>query len=264
MAPGLSMPVVSFAPLPAEAAPNSRTYTHMPHKSAGHHPGLPAERHTPAAAQQARTGLLRVRQAMQRAVTRSPQTLFLRAMLAQPASVGAVCASSPRLAARMAAQVDVAGNALVVELGGGTGVITAALLAHGLPARQLVVVEQSPALAAHLRRRFPRLCVIEGDAAQLCDWHAQGRLPAGPQGQRLPIDCIVSGLPLLSIPHPARQRILQAGMRALAPQGRLVQFTYALRGPSPWQSAGLVRLRSERVLANLPPARIDVLGHGPC
>lgn len=234
----------------------------MPHKPAGHHPSLPAERHAKVASgQRVRTGLLHVRQAMQRAVARSPQTLFLRAMLAQPANVGAVCASSPRLAARMAAQVDATGNALVVELGGGTGVITAALLARGLPMQRLVVVEQSPTLAAHLRRRFPDVRVIEGDAAQLADWHAQGRLMADPQGQRLPIGCIVSGLPLLSIAHPVRQRILQAGIQALAPWGQLVQFTYALRGPSPWQNAGLMRLRSERVLANLPPARIDVLGH---
>jgi hypothetical protein len=34
-----------------------------------------------------------------------------------------------------------------------------------------------------------------------------------------------------------------------------------MRGPSLWQGAGLVGQARERVLANLPPARIDVLGH---
>ena len=71
--------------------------------------------------------------------------------------------------------------------------------------------------------------------------------------------CIVSGLPLLSIPPQLRQRILQAGAQTLAPGGRLLQFTYALRGPSPWQVTGLSGCARERVLANLPPARIDVL-----
>ncbi|MDO5624389.1 MAG: methyltransferase [Pseudomonadota bacterium] len=211
----------------------------------------------------ARAGVARMRQAMDRAVSHSPQTLFLRALVAQPGTVGAICASSPRLAQRMAAQVDLARGGLVVELGGGTGVISAALLAHGVPAARLVIVEQSPALAAHLRRRFPGVCVIEGDAAELTQWHADGRFPAGEGGALLPIDCIVSGLPLLSIPLPVRQRILYAGAQALAPGGKLVQFTYALHGPSPWQGAGLVRQRNERVLANLPPARIDVLGHPP-
>lgn len=200
-----------------------------------------------------------MRQAMDHAVARSPNTLFLRALVTQPAAVGAICASSPRLAARMAARVDVSRGGLVVELGGGTGVITAALLARGVPPARLVVVEQSPALAAHLRRRFPGVCVIQGDAAELAQWQAEGSLPAGADGAPLPVDCIVSGLPLLSIPLPVRQRILRAGAQALAPHGQLLQFTYALRGPSPWQGAGLSRQSCERVLANLPPARIDVL-----
>ena len=59
----------------------------------------------------------------------------------------------------------------------------------------------------------------------------------------------------------ARHRILHAGAAVLAPHGRLLQFTYAMRGPSAWQTAGLVGQARERVLANLPPARIDVLGH---
>jgi phospholipid N-methyltransferase len=209
----------------------------------------------------ARVGVARMRRAVGRAVTRSPQSLFLRELMAQPGSVGAICASSPRLAARMASHVDVAATGLVVELGGGTGVITSALLAHGVAPDRLVVIEQSPALAALLARRFPQVQVIHGDAAELAHWHAQGLLPRGEGGASLAIGCIVSGLPLLSIPLPVRQRILQAGAQALAPRGRLLQFTYALRGPSPWQAAGLARLHSERVLANLPPARIDVLGH---
>jgi phospholipid N-methyltransferase len=204
----------------------------------------------------ARVGVVR----MSRAVARSPQSLFLRALVTQPGSVGAICASSPRLAARMASYVDPAAAGLVVELGGGTGVITAALLARGVAPGRLVVIEQSASLAALLARRFAQVRVIHGDAADLARLHAQGLLPQAADGAALAIGCIVSGLPLLSIPPAIRQRILLAGAQALAPGGRLLQFTYALRGPSPWQAAGLERRHSERVLANLPPARIDVLG----
>ena len=213
------------------------------------------------AARAARVGVDRMRRAVDLAVARSPQSLFLRELVTQPGTVGAICASSPRLAARMAALVDARQPGLVVELGGGTGVITAALLAAGIAPARLVVVEQSAALAEHLRRRFPEVRVLQGDAAEIGHWHAQGHLPTADDGAALPIHTIVSGLPLLSIPHAARQRILRAGAHALAPHGRLLQFTYALRGPSPWQSAGLHRQHSERVLANLPPARIDVMGH---
>ena len=85
--------------------------------------------------------------------------------------------------------------------------------------------------------------------------------PADEAGQPLPIAQIVSGLPLLSIAPPDRQRILEAGVQALPPQGRLIQFTYALRAPSPWQQAGLRLLSRKRVMFNLPPARVDVLAH---
>ncbi|MDO5691450.1 MAG: methyltransferase type 12 [Pseudomonadota bacterium] len=217
----------------------------------------------PLAMRAARVGVARMRRAVDRAVARSPQSLFLRELVAQPGTVGAICASSPRLASRMAAWVDPAAPGVVVELGGGTGVITAALLARGVAPERLVVIEQSAALAAYLRRRFPLIHVVHGDAAELVGLCQSAGWPSDESGVPLPVAFIVSGLPLLSIPLPVRQRILQAGAQALAPGGRLLQFTYALHGPSLWQAAGLVQQGRERVLANLPPARIDMLGHGP-
>jgi phospholipid N-methyltransferase len=208
----------------------------------------------------ARANVVRMWRAARHAVAQSPHSLFWRELAANPGQIGAICASSPRLAARMAAWVDLSAPGLVVELGGGTGVITAALLAHGVPPERLAVVERSPVLAAHLARRFPGVRVIEGDAARLGEWLRQGRLPLDERGRPQPVRAIVSGLPLLSIPHPERTRIVQAGAAALAGGGRLIQFTYTLRGRSPWQTAGLALHHSERVLANLPPARIDVLG----
>ena len=207
----------------------------------------------------ARASVDRVRRAMDLAVSRSPQSLFLRELVAQPAAMGALCASSPRLAQRMASWVDPAAPGLVVELGGGTGVITAALLARGVAPQRLVVVEQSAALAAHLARRFPQIHVVHGDAAELPCLAESPAWPRDEGGAPLAVRCIVSGLPLLSIPPDVRQRILRAGAQVLAPGARLLQFTYALHGPSPWQTAGLAGHARERVLANLPPARIDVL-----
>jgi 23S rRNA (adenine-N6)-dimethyltransferase len=51
---------------------------------------------------------------------------------------------------------------LVVDLGAGTGMLTAALVRAGA---DVVAVELDPALAAGLRRRFPR--VVEGDARRV-------------------------------------------------------------------------------------------------
>ena len=72
--------------------------------------------HPATAVRAARVSVVRLR----RALTRSPRSLFLRELVTQPMAVGAICASSPHLAARMAALVDPASDGLVVELGGGT------------------------------------------------------------------------------------------------------------------------------------------------
>ena len=110
-----------------------------------------------------------------------------------------------------------------------------------------------------LAQRFPQVRVVQGDAAELALLRAAPDWPRADDGAPLPVCCIVTGLPLLSIPPDVRQRILRAGAQVLAPGARLLQFTYALHGPSPWQTAGLAGHARERVLANLPPARIDVL-----
>ena len=68
--------------------------------------------HPATAVRAARVSVVRLR----RALTRSPRSLFLRELVTQPMAVGAICASSPHLAARMAALVDPASDGLVVEL----------------------------------------------------------------------------------------------------------------------------------------------------
>jgi 23S rRNA (adenine-N6)-dimethyltransferase len=71
---------------------------------------------------------------------------------------------SARLAAEIVAAAGVARSDLVVEIGAGTGRLTAPLAAA---AGRVVAVEFDPDLAEGLRRRFdrePRVTVVEGDA----------------------------------------------------------------------------------------------------
>ncbi|MGH6948815.1 MAG: class I SAM-dependent methyltransferase, partial [Kiloniellales bacterium] len=92
---------------------------------------------------------------------------FFLLWLQRPGRLGAAVPSGRSLAQAMAAEVDPGRAGLVVELGGGTGSVTAALLAAGVPANDLIVVEREAALAASLRRRFPNVAVIRGDARRL-------------------------------------------------------------------------------------------------
>jgi phospholipid N-methyltransferase len=150
----------------------------------------------------------------------------------------------------MASRVPTDRDGLVVELGGGTGAVTAALLKHGVPPWKLVVVERSPTLAHHLRQRFPQLRVIQGDAAQL------GQLLSHEKTKR--IGSIVSSLPLRSL-HPATTRAISHQIETLLEAGGLlIQFTYDPRGTRVRLLPHFRRLSSKIVWSNLPPARVEV------
>ncbi|HET8596455.1 MAG TPA: methyltransferase domain-containing protein [Castellaniella sp.] len=172
--------------------------------------------------------------------------LFLRELMSRPESVGAVLPSSRQLAWRIAAQVPLTGEGLVVELGAGTGSVTQALLDHGIPADRLWVVEQSPAFVQHLRHRFPALTVIGADAARL-----EALLPANRR-----VDAVVSSLPLRSLPACEVAAVLDQCRRCLPAGGRLVQFTYALWGHGGESFSGFAEEPGRYAWWNMPPARI--------
>jgi len=176
--------------------------------------------------------------------------LFTREIWANPRAMGAACPSAPSLATRMASHVPLDRDGLVVELGGGTGSVTAALLKRGVPPWKLVVVERSPTLAHHLRQRFPQLRIIQGDAAQLTHLLDDDRSRG--------VESIVSSLPLRSL-HPATTRAIAEQFERLLPPGNLlVQYTYDLRGVSPRLLPHFRRRSSRIVWGNLPPARVEV------
>jgi 23S rRNA (adenine-N6)-dimethyltransferase len=85
---------------------------------------------------------------------------------------------SPRLAAEVVAGAGIARSELVVEVGAGTGRLTAPL---AQAAGSVIAVELDPALAAGLRRRFAResaVVVVEGDAL-LVSFPAEAHRVAG-------------------------------------------------------------------------------------
>lgn len=179
---------------------------------------------------------------------------FARALLTNPRAVGACCPSSARLARAVAAAVDPAAGGLVVELGGGTGVITAALLARGVPPERLVVVERDPLLARHLEKHFGALQVIAGDArelASLLERHGAGTRAA----------TVVSSLPMISLSSDEVRAIGAEISAVLERGGVLVQYTYQVALSHARVPACLELVASSRVWLNLPPARVEVYRH---
>ncbi len=184
--------------------------------------------------------------------SRAGTTLFLRRWLRNPLSMGAVVPSGRLLAEAMARATvaEVAGrDGHVIELGAGTGEVTKALLAAGIPAERLALVEREPELAVFLRRHFPGPRIVEGDAA---------RLPRLLEQQRIgPAAAVVSSLPLLSLPAAIVTGIVHSVFEVLPRGAALVQFTY---GPSPpvpkalREGLHLVGAHGRRIWRNVPPA----------
>ena len=173
-----------------------------------------------------------------------PRGVFVYELIRKPGAVGAICASSGALARAMAEPVSPEGRGLVVELGAGTGAVTKALLERGIPAERLLVIEQSHAFVHHLRRRFPSVRIIQGDAAAL-----DALLPKESE-----VKAIVSSLPLRSIPSTEVMAITDQWRQLLPSQGVLVQFTYDLRRLNPWVNLGFDERGRQLVWKNMPPA----------
>ncbi len=178
---------------------------------------------------------------------------FLKAFMNNPRATGAISPSSRWLAKEMVSHVNLPDDAILVELGAGTGVITEALLHIGINPRHLVVIESSPKWVEKLRARFPMLEIIEGDAANI------KQLLAGKQDK---IHTVVSSLPLRSLPSGSAKVILDQIQALLPNGGKYIQFTYSFL-QNRFHSLGHCRIIfSKRIWFNLPPARVDVFECG--
>ena len=173
---------------------------------------------------------------------------FLRALIARPKTIGALMPSSPALAEAIARQIDPHAGA-VLEIGPGTGVVSEAILARGVPADRLTLVEYDEDMARHLTERFPRTHVIQGDAFNLD--HLLGPRYSTPFG------AIVSGIPLLNHSVARRQAYVAGLARRLIPGTPLIQFSYGAQAPVK-APPGYTVTRAATVLANIPPAKVWV------
>ena len=193
----------------------------------------------------ARTSLYR---AGKRFFSSSP-VLFTRAILANPRAVGAACPSSPRLARAIADQVPLPCTGLILELGAGTGSVTAALLRRGVPPEQLVVIEMDKLMARHLKSRFSEVAVIQGNAIKFCQLcNRYGRQ----------VTTVISSLPLLSLPNSVVNAFGLEIQKMLKDEGVLIQYTYRInKAPSPLATY-MERVATKAVWGNFPPARVEI------
>lgn len=186
------------------------------------------------------------------AIPATGAALFRREWLRAPLRVGAVAPSSAALARAITEGLSAEGGP-ILELGPGTGVFTAAILARGVPPQRLAVIEASEGFASGLASLYGEVTVIHGNAA--CVRHLS---PFGPGAA----GAVICGLPLLSMPPAQVLRILAGSFSAMRPGGAFRLFTYGPRCPVPnaiLARLGLSARRTAFVALNMPPASVYVL-----
>ena len=184
--------------------------------------------------------------------TLSDTTLFLQEWLVNPQRTGSVVPSSRQLAAAMARWLPRNPESFVLELGPGTGAVTAALLKRGLREDRLIAIDNNPNLTKLLRKRFPQAQIITGDA-----WHMDTLLGS----LRVPVEsvgAVISSLPLLNFPVDQAEALAQKIRDVLEPQGNWVQYSYRIDKLRP-RGASRFRLHASKIVwLNFPPARVSV------
>jgi phospholipid N-methyltransferase len=178
--------------------------------------------------------------------------LFLNHFRKNPRSVGAIAPSSQRLARAMLAGVPVARGDRLVELGPGTGAITAEI-ARQIPADgRCLAIDIDPIFSAKVGARWPEITSV-------CD-RAERLVEIARSHDFLPVNHIVSGLPFASLPMSSTRAIVEAIAESLAAGGTFTTFQYVHAYALP--PAVTVRRLLSRAMGS-SPARTVVLGNLP-
>jgi len=179
---------------------------------------------------------------------------FFKGWIDRPKAVGSIIPTSSVTARKMASVINPASGLPVLEVGPGTGVITRAILARGVRPENLYALEYSPEFVRHLRRIYPGVNVIEGDAFNLSAALGEHR--------DLMFDMVVSAVPLLNFSVSQRIAYLKSLLDRL-PEGRpVVQLTYGPLSPIPPGRGDYHVEHFHFVVRNIPPTQLWIYRRG--
>jgi phosphatidylethanolamine/phosphatidyl-N-methylethanolamine N-methyltransferase len=174
--------------------------------------------------------------------------VYFSQWLRDPLGIGSLLPTNPLVGRTAARWLSLDRPGAIVELGGGIGSVTRGLLQAGCPPERLVVIEREPQFVRILERRFPRVRVLAGDAADLMSLL-----------QRAGVDRlagVLSCLPIKWFPLALQSAVVNQGFELLDPRACLLQLTNAGTSPLPMAPLGLAGEPVAHVWLNFLPIRI--------
>ncbi|MCC7009173.1 MAG: methyltransferase domain-containing protein [Acidobacteria bacterium] len=183
---------------------------------------------------------------------REHMLLFSR-FLRSPRTVGAVTPSSRAVGEAMVANLDFSKPLRIVELGAGTGALTAPIVERLGPHNQFLAIDIDPAFCKNIQKRWPGIECICASAERL-DTIVVDRGMA-------PVDHIVSGLPFVSLPIAVTRQILRSIAAVLRPGGTFTTFQYLHAYKLP--SAVAFRKQMSGHMGSLPHVHLVVRNFPP-
>lgn len=178
------------------------------------------------------------------------QRIFLKQFWSRYRTTGAIWPSGRRLSRALARFVREPGSGprRILEVGPGTGPVTAEIIPHLRSDDRLELVELNDAFVAHLQERFDTEPAFMKVAGQSKIHH----LPVEQLAEDRAYDLIISGLPLNNFEVAEVETILNAFRRLMKPGGVLSFFEYvAIRKAKAVISGPKTRARLRGIAATL-------------
>jgi phosphatidylethanolamine/phosphatidyl-N-methylethanolamine N-methyltransferase len=179
---------------------------------------------------------------------------FLQAFLKNPFGVGSIAPSSPELSRRMMDGIKPTADSIVLELGVGTGALTK-YIQEAVPGADCYLgIELDKKLVACIRKSYPDLKFVRGDACHAHALHRRSGL--GKVGH------IICSLPFVSLPAEVNARIF-AEIEKFMEKGcvfRTYQYAHGFYLPSAIKLREFMTSRygdlekSPLIVKNVPPA----------
>jgi phosphatidylethanolamine/phosphatidyl-N-methylethanolamine N-methyltransferase len=179
---------------------------------------------------------------------------FLQAFLKNPGKVGSITPSSPELAQKMIAGLKPDNENVILELGVGTGAITKFLEDVVPDDRSYLGIELDRDLVRSLRRNYPDMEIVRGNAQDAFSIHQRSGLGK--------VGSIICCLPFVSLPNEVGDKILLEADKFMQ-QGctfRTFQYAHGYYFPSAIKLREFMcdrygkSKRSPLIVKNVPPA----------